>query len=486
MGSSVQVINIEYFSPTNSCQGQSKGDNLLKRINAQDLAITSQSMQQESNEKSIEIVNIEKCENTRKNQQVLENTEKLHGCKSFWNLFKIFVIFAACILNISLLTMIPRSYTIRSSDYWYEGLVLVIASCSVRNAFDHILELFIFTRSKVLVSFSHFAKVLLVHSITYGVPYCSYVLWTWHVRNTHPTQFMPLAYILANMAIYIIAFWFLFPTKLRKQEKLKIQAKVYIQYRFWEQFQTVTTQILGSAATHIPQNLQWILGLLIPLARVVSCNVAKKIVEAKPETNNNSVKHLVTAHLTIYYVLYVTTRLPTLSQNTIYTLLVFELILHLIACYEIVKSNAAIGGESQESENETVISARKMKVLTLVMNEFVEAMIPIIYGIAIAMAYFGPNAALMKNAGSNIFGGNDIDAIKHIYIVMLQMCSVDILAMIISAISLHSFARLNLFQEFCNMMEKYWMIFLVKLPNIAMHLLIATTKMRQVIEFPQT
>ena len=66
--------------------------------------------------------------------------------ESRWNSMHSLVIIAACILNTSVIISIPRKNSILYPEYWYEGLICVIAGSSFRDSCSHILELFIFTK----------------------------------------------------------------------------------------------------------------------------------------------------------------------------------------------------------------------------------------------------------------------------------------------------------------------------------------------------
>ena len=103
------------------------------------------------------------------------------------------------------------------------------------------------------------------------------------------------------------------------------------------------------------------------------------------------------------------------------------------------------------------------------MNEFFEAIIPLAFGIAFTMAYYGPNASLFKGLRNDYFGGEVVEDVQHVYTVIILMFCFDILAMVMSGAFLWVFCNIDLFQAFCNLMDKYWMIFLVKVPTIAMN-----------------
>ena len=50
------------------------------------------------------------------------------------------------------------------------------------------------------------------------------------------------------------------------------------------------------------------------------------------------------------------------------------------------------------------------------MNEFVDAILPLASGIAFAMAYYGPNATLIKNVKNDYFGGQVIQDVEYFYL----------------------------------------------------------------------
>ena len=384
---------------------------------------------------------------------------------SYWNSLYSCVVLSACVLIAAVLTMIPRKNSILYPEYWYEGAVFLILALYVRLSAFHILELYIFTKVDSLLTLAHFMKVFLIASSSFGVPYCiSYLTWTLYMGYNHPLPLVGLFALLGDLAINNVACWFLFPKEIRSREGIQRKAKIYLIYRAWIFLQHVPKELISIVAI---SSLQWILIVVIPLTRI-GCNwVAQKIVQKAPETNNEEVKFAVKTIVTTTYISYATGRLSSLDQSTVYGLLIVEMFLHMIACYQIIKMNSQVEADAQVVEKETLISERRMKIQELIMSEFIEAILPVAFGIAFTMAYYGPNAALMRNVGNSYFGGKAIENVQHEYIVMLQMIGFDLVAMSISAVCLNYFCKINQFQRFCIMMKSYWMIFLVQIPSIA-------------------
>ena len=209
--------------------------------------------------------------------------------------------------------------------------------------------------------------------------------------------------------------------------------------------------------------------LLIPVVRNSSIWVAEKIIKWYPETNNGDVMSLVILEQMINYTTYLASRISTLDQITVYGILTVELLLHVYSCYQIVKINTRIGEENQTSLRTTALYDRTVKAQHLAMNEFIEAIVPIAFAIVFTMAFFGPNSCLMKEIGNNYFGGKAIDNVSIFYFGLIQMFTIDFFAMIVTGISLQHLCHLDLFQEFCNVMKQYWMIFMIKLPSITFY-----------------
>ena len=137
--------------------------------------------------------------------------------------------------------------------------------------------------------------------------------------------------------------------------------------------------------------------------------------------------------------------------------------------YNIIKPNIRVEENVETRGNEIGnLTENSPQILKIAMVEFIDAVLPLAFVIAFSTAFYGPNAGLVRNIGNNYFGGRAITDPRTNYLVMLQMFAIDIFSMTVSGLSLYYFLRINLFQAFCNMMKKYWMIFVVTIPRIMM------------------
>ena len=68
---------------------------------------------------------------------------------SYWYCLYAFLMLAVSLLNTTIWTMVPRQNSILNPSYWYETLVLYSIAISPRNAAVTVVELWIFTNSKL-------------------------------------------------------------------------------------------------------------------------------------------------------------------------------------------------------------------------------------------------------------------------------------------------------------------------------------------------
>ena len=114
-------------------------------------------------------------------------------------------------------------------------------------------------------------------------------------------------------------------------------------------------------------------------------------------------------------------------------------------------------GEHHENE----ITRKKVQITKLIIVELVEGFVPVIYGISMSLAYYGPNSALFANISSR-FWGKPIEDIRHLYYMTLLWFSIDVISATLNSICLWKVLKLNMLQELASVLNKYWHFMVVK------------------------
>ena len=85
------------------------------------------------------------------------------------------------------------------------------------------------------------------------------------------------------------------------------------------------------------------------------------------------------------------------------------------------------------------------------------------YALSFAMAYYGPNAKLLGNVKSEYWQYEAVEDVSWTFLVMLGLFFMDIVCLAFNLSILWIFSRVNHFEKFCSVMQKYWYILAVKL-----------------------
>lgn len=399
-------------------------------------------------------------------QSEIEKERHVSQDVSYWNIMYVLVILGGCTLATSVVTLLPRHNTIYYPEFWYEPIILFVFTIALRLTIATIVEFYIFTNVPELLSKKVFLKLFLAYSISFILPYCiCYATWTVYLGRNHPLPFIGQCGIGVYLA-YFFAVWHLFRLNTSMQDEEKKKITYFIFYRgcwFMLGIQFMILRIVIKLA----HSIEWITAILIPIVRSFNSWIISKIVEKIVGTNNEAANCLVATTITMNFTFFVAIQLFSSSQSTVYCILGVELALHMRTCYQIIQLSRKVGEEPVTVEKEKIAEEKKKKMFELVISELMEAMIPLLYGVGYATAYYGPNGSLIKNVRSNYFGGKVMSDIQQFYIVMLQLFSIDLITMILSAICLYHFCHLGLFQEMCKMIKKYWWMMLLQLSLMA-------------------
>ena len=383
---------------------------------------------------------------------------------SYWNILHIFGVLLACLLQTSIVTLIPRQNSMIYSNYWYEGIIVFVLGVHLQATANLIMEAFIFMGVKSILSISVFLIVFVELILSFVIPYSiCYLIWTAYLGYNHPMPFIGGCGFVSWIAS-LFAFWYIFPPSLRKEKEFQTKLRGYIYFSLW--FMVIEFQNNGLSIIFevLPTNLQWIMAILIPSFRKFNTWIVTKITHLIVGPDDDMANFTVASSITSIYILFIAIQLSSATKATVYSILGVKFALHLKTCYQIVKLQTKIN--SNESERQLKSSKRNKVMLMLIVNETVEAVVPLSYAIGFALAFYGPNAKLIGNVRGSHFGLKEVEDVQHLYLVLFQMFGIDACAMILSSIALWIFCQINLIQEFCNVIKKYWMILDIKLAGL--------------------
>ena len=135
--------------------------------------------------------------------------------------------------------------------------------------------------------------------------------------------------------------------------------------------------------------------------------------------------------------------------------LLFEFFLHIRACYQIVRLHQSI--ESVETTLQ-IQKEMKKKIQKLVLDETIEILILLVHSLASAFVIYGPNQDIYDK-----FRDSEDSDTYHLFSVMFIMMMFESAGSFICGFILNKYCKINLFQELCDLMKRFWFIIAIGL-----------------------
>ena len=190
------------------------------------------------------------------------------------------------------------------------------------------------------------------------------------------------------------------------------------------------------------------------LDKVVRSKLVKKMVGQLDEPSSA----LIAINISAAYSSFMVIRLTGATFATVCCAVTIDFFLHSRSTYKLIKEHNKV--DEENSENENMVDC--IKTTNLILAELIEGFTPMIYGICIACAYYGPNQGLFTSIG-NSYWGEPIKDIALLYKTMLFLFGIDTLAATVNAIILWKVMNINMLQEFYGVLSKYWFFIFIKL-----------------------
>ena len=109
-----------------------------------------------------------------------------------------------------------------------------------------------------------------------------------------------------------------------------------------------------------------------------------------------------------------------------------------------------------EKETKEILSLKEKLIAELVLNETIEMIVPLAYIGSFLMAYYGPNSEILGDIGCTIWQYEKVDGL-HSLIGVMGMAAVDFGSVILAGGLFWICCRINIFEEYCKTIRKYWM-----------------------------
>ena len=382
---------------------------------------------------------------------------------SYWNGLHVFSILFGCGLAMSALTLIPRHNSILDQTYWYE-MIFPVAFARFMWAAVKVLDLDVLIGKDKLSLISLLLKIFFTSFLIHVTLFCSiYLIWTRIQGHNHPYPQVGTVCFLPTMIIGILSTPFLLPSKVFEEEDFKRKMKMFILYDFCWFMDSFARIFLGFMFDQLAYTYaQWIIAILVLICQSCTAFVITKVIHRLIGSENERANILVAVTTNFSYGFFVTTLMADASIATVFWMEALEILIQFNMTYQIFKLHKKLNLYG----NETINSEKRKAVVDLVLTELCEGLIHLAYIIGFVMAYYGPNAKLIGNVGNGYWHYQAVDDVSHTFRVMFGLFAMDLICLLLNSIIVWTKCHINIFQEFCYVLQKYWPVLVLKLTYI--------------------
>ena len=248
----------------------------------------------------------------------------------------------------------------------------------------------------------------------------------------------------------MIGIWFILPTAIVAKNHFRKRLKFYMLHQLWQFISMISREVLSYLFANAPGGFQFLIPFLVAGCRELDANIRSKLVTRMVLVEDERAIALHEIIVISEWSLMIAIRLVGEEFTTLCCTVAIDFALHLKMTLQVIKERNKV----DDTETE-IVSTNTANLTTLIITEMIQGLTPIIYMIYMALAYYGPNAHLFSNIGNN-YWNDEIENIGPVYLTMTILFGVDMLSFFITVICFWKIAKIDVLQEFCRMIGKYW------------------------------
>ena len=385
--------------------------------------------------------------------------KKVFRKSNYLNAMYVFVIISSCTLLTSFVTLIPRHNSILYPNCWFEPLIMMSMTFLVKGTANVMLDCVIYLKADFFFSARNYACLFIYNAVGYALLYIAcYLIWVIYLGYNNPMPF--IGYV--GFGVWVFSFlmiWYLFPPSKRKEQLFPSKMIAYIMFSLW--FLVMTIQISGItiAVGMLPSNFQWTVCIVIPVIRLLNSKILSRLVLKMTESDDEIAKFTLNIEVISMFTFYIAVTLTNSDEITVFSLLAVEFLLHIRQCYYIIKWTRRVDADDDPAKH----NLKKRTLDNLILLEFIDVLVPIVYATGFATAFFGPNATIIGDVKNGYWNYKEVKDPEKMFSRLFQMFSIDLFSIICTSAVLWIFCKINFFLELCKVMKKYWFILAMKI-----------------------
>ena len=371
-----------------------------------------------------------------------------------------------CTIAFFVAALLPTHDVIRYPEYWYEVMYVWIFAVAPLGALwsvfqcNNIMQYPDIATPKIWIQL-----VLIIWFVTMVFYLGQYMVWTWYFGYHQPLPQNGGLFTLFVPAILAIFLWWYFPTDLRNDLIFRKRIKYYICYVIWTDIIVIMTlQFCMSTMEFLPSGYLWIVGIEFSVMKEFNDYILDKLVRKAAGSDDSFARGVVSLQLVV---LTTSTIVQFISseedQNITICCLAADFAMNSFLTLKIIREERRVADDQDEERSHKMM---EQMITTLIINEVMELLIPLLFMVSYTIAYYGPNAKNLGNFGIDYWQYEPIEDIWAYFNAALQMACVDTLSMVLTMVIVWKFTRINIGKEVKRVAKKFGSTAAIYLPLI--------------------
>ena len=293
-----------------------------------------------------------------------------------------------------------------------------------------------------------------------------YVVWTLHLGYHQPLPHNGAVCAFLSSATVAISLWWQFPSDLRQDPQFRQRIQAYLFYNFWYIFVVILTFVFGQMTIPLfPSDYVWLIGIEFWGIKEINKLVMSKLIRKAAGPNGSYAKGaLILQLVTITNFTIVVFISSIADQKTTACFIAVDVLVNLMYTWKAIKEYKRVATMELDLARNQDMSDELLT--TLIINETMELVVPLIYMAAFAVAYYGPNAANLGNVGASYWHFEQIDDIWAYFIGALQMALADFLQSVASFLLVWKFTKIKVMKKYIEVANKFGLLAVIYLPMV--------------------
>ena len=353
-------------------------------------------------------------------------------------------------------TLLPVHNVLINPEYWYE---IVFSSCSTPffiaccGTIGAEAVMNPFKKGKLPVIIDLFVTYKIAETLGYSIVH---LIWTGYLEYFEP---FPYRFSLVHKICFVallLRFKYLIPHHGHMDQIIRSKIKWYACWGLWLLLMGIQLLFYLRLFDLIPRNMHWLIALIAPLSKEVNDRVTDiLIVKAALPENLIEAKFMTKITNNLFYSLWLALSITKASRATEFILLGVNFLIDMALCFKIIRFDKKVFPFDRKEES--IQASKKLAITELILNEIIEVMVPLALIGSFLAAYFGPNKEIIGLVGCTVWNFEKIEDLYSFIMPVIEMALLDSGSVILAGCLLRKFCGINIFQEYCKAIKKYWM-----------------------------